>query len=145
MNNLGIKQRRVGTITILKPDSVLRIALKFGMSAVSLERAVDLLMNSGQRQILLDLDGLKGISAKGLGVLVSIFARVTRSGGEFKLFNLTTPVRQLMTATSWQVSLAVTILSETRSQALRVRRLRKTPGPIFYPTLKATIEPNDYL
>ena len=99
MNNLGIKQRRVGTITILKPDSVLRIALKFGMSAVSLERAVDLLMNSGQRQILLDLDGLKGISAKGLGVLVSIFARVTRSGGEFKLFNVTPPVHQLMTAT----------------------------------------------
>jgi len=56
-------------------------------------------MNSGQQQILLDLDGLKGISAKSLGELVSIFARVTRGGGEFKLFNLTPTVRQLMCAT----------------------------------------------
>jgi anti-anti-sigma factor len=98
LNNFGIKQRRVGTVTILDADRVLRISLKFGISGVSLERAVDSLLTAGQRQILLNLDGITAISAKGLGELVSIFARVARSGGEFKLFNVTPPVRQLMTA-----------------------------------------------
>ena len=99
MNNLGIKQRRVGSVTILDANRVLRISLKFGISGVSLESAVDSLLISGQHQILLNLDGITAISAKGLGELVSIFARVKRSGGEFKLFNVTPPVRQLMAAT----------------------------------------------
>lgn len=99
MQYLGIKQRRVGPITVLEADSVLRIALKFGVSGVSLEKAVDSLMSSGQRQILLNLDGIKSIAAKGLGELVSIYVAVNNGGGEFKLFNLTSTVRQLMSAT----------------------------------------------
>jgi anti-anti-sigma factor len=99
LNTLGIKQRSVGAITVLETDSILRIALKFGMSSVSLERAIDSLMSSGQRQILLNLEGIKSIAAKGLGELVSIYVTVTRGGGEFKLFNLTPAVRQLLTTT----------------------------------------------
>jgi len=86
-------------VTILDADRVLRISLKFGISGVSLEKAVDSLLTSGQHQILLNLDGITAISAKGLGELVAIFARVARSGGEFKLFNVTPSVRLLMTAT----------------------------------------------
>ena len=99
MNTLGIKQRRVGSVTILDADRLLRISLKFGINGVSLERAVDSLLSSGQRQILLNLDGITAIGAKGLGELVSIFARVARGGGEFKLFNVTAPVQQLMSVT----------------------------------------------
>jgi len=99
LNTLGIKQRSVGSVTILETDSILRIALKFGMSSVSLERAIDSLMSSGQRQILLNLDGIKSIAAKGLGELVSIHVTVAKDGGEFKLFNLTPTVRQLMVTT----------------------------------------------
>jgi anti-sigma B factor antagonist len=99
LNNLGIKQRQVGGITVLEANSILRIALKFGMGGVSLERAVESLMSSGQRQILLNLDGMKSIGAKGLGELVSIYATVRNGGGEFKLLNLTPTVRQLMSAT----------------------------------------------
>jgi anti-anti-sigma factor len=99
LNTLGIKQRRVGRVTILNADRLLRISLKFGISGVSLERAVDSLLSSGQCQILLNLDGISAIGAKGLGELVSIFARVARSGGEFKLFNVTPPVQQLISVT----------------------------------------------
>jgi anti-anti-sigma factor len=99
LNSLGIKQRRVGNVTILDPNRVLRISLKFGISGVSLERAVDSLLTSGQHQILLNLDGITTIGGKGLGELVSIFARVARSGGEFKLFNVPPSVRQLMSVT----------------------------------------------
>jgi len=99
LNTLGINQRRVGSVTILDADRLLRISLKVGISGFSLERAVDSLLISGQHQILLNLEGITAISAKGLGELVSIFARVARSGGQFKLFNVTPSVHQLMAAT----------------------------------------------
>ena len=100
MNNLGIKQRRVSNVTILETDSVFRVALKFGGSGVPLEKAVESLLSSGQKHILLNLRGVKSINAKGLGELVSIYVTVTKGGGQFKLFNLTPMVRQLMSATN---------------------------------------------
>jgi len=100
VNDLGIKQRRVGNVTILETDSAFRIALKFGGSGVPLEKAVDSLLSSGQKHILLNLHGVKSINAKGLGELVSIYVTITRDGGQFKLFNLTPMVRQLMSATN---------------------------------------------
>jgi anti-anti-sigma factor len=100
LDNLGIKQRRVGSVTILDADHILRISLKFGISGVSLERAVDSLLTSGQHQILLNLNGIRMIDAKGLGELVTIYGRVCNGGGQFKLLNLTPPVRQLISATN---------------------------------------------
>jgi len=100
LNNLGIKQRRVGSVTILDADHILRISLKFGISGVSLERAVDSLLTLGQHQILLNLNGIRMIGAKGLGELVSIYGKVFNDGGQFKLLNLTPPVRQLISATN---------------------------------------------
>lgn len=115
MNNLGLKQRRVGGVTILEANSILRIALKFGMSGVPLERAVDSLMTSGQRQILLNLEGIHGIGAKGLGDLISIYVAVTKAGGEFKLFNVTPGVRQLLAATKLSEAFA---FYDTEEEAL---------------------------
>lgn len=100
MDNLGIKQRRVGSVTILDADHILRISLKFGISGVSLERAVDSLLTLGQHQILLNLAGIRMIGAKGLGELVSIYGKVFNDGGQFKLLNLAPPVRQLISATN---------------------------------------------
>jgi len=100
LNNLGLKQRRVGSVTVLDADQLLRISLKFGISGVPLERAVDSLLTSGQHEILLNLEGVKTIGAKGLGELISIYGKVRDGGGQFKLLNLTPTVRQLITATS---------------------------------------------
>jgi anti-anti-sigma factor len=47
------------------------------------------------------------IGAKGLGELVSIYGRVSNSGGQFKLLNLTPPVRQLISATNLSEVFAV--------------------------------------
>ena len=100
MNNLGIKQRHIGSVTVLDADHILRISLKFGISGVSLERAIDSLLTSGQYHILLNLDGVKTIAAKGLGELVSICGKVHKAGGQFKLLNVTPTLRQLMAATN---------------------------------------------
>lgn len=100
MSDLGIKQRRVGSVTVLDTDSVLRIRRRFGSGGVPLETVVQSLLSSGQKQILLNLSGVNSINAKGLGELVSIYVTVTNGGGEFKLSNLTPMVRQLMSVTN---------------------------------------------
>ena len=100
MNDLGIKQRRIGSVTVLDIDSALRIPLKFGRRCVSLESAVQSLMSSGQTHILLNLGNVESINAKGVGDLISTCVAVTKGGGQFKLFNLTPIVRQLMSATN---------------------------------------------
>jgi anti-sigma B factor antagonist len=99
LSNIGIKQRRVGNVTILNTDGKLRIGLKFGGSGVPLTNAIDSLLAEGQSQILLNLEGVTSIDAKGLGELVSTYIEVKKKGGEFKIFNLTQMLRELMMTT----------------------------------------------
>ena len=115
MSNIGIKERRVGSVTILRADGQVRIGLRFGGSSVSLVSAVDSLLEQGQRHILLNLEGIASIDARGLGELVSTYVVVTRSGGQFKLLNLTQMMRELMRTTKLQTVFDV---YETESQAV---------------------------
>ena len=115
MSNIGIKERRVGSVTILSADGEIRIGLRFGGSSVSLPSAVDSLLAQGQRHILLNLEGVGSIDARGLGELVSSYMVVTRSGGQFKLLNLTQMLRELMMTTKLQTVFDV---YETESQAV---------------------------
>lgn len=100
MSQLGIKERRVGQVTILEADALMRVDLRFGKSSVTLANAVDALLAGGQKHILLNLDGVKSISARTLGDLVSLHLAVKQGGGQLKLFNLTPMVRQLMRVTN---------------------------------------------
>lgn len=99
MNNIGIKERQVGNVTILDADGKGRIGLKFGGSTVTLPRAVQSLLNEGRNQILLNLAGVGYIDAGGLGELVSTYVTVKEYGGRIKLFNLTEMLRELMNTT----------------------------------------------
>ena len=99
MNNIGIRERRVDNVIILDADGKIRIGLRFGGSSVSLPKAVDSLLEEGQNQILLNLEGVASIDANGLGELVSTYVTVNKNGGQFKLFNLTQMLRELMTKT----------------------------------------------
>jgi anti-sigma B factor antagonist len=115
VSNIGIKERRVGSVTILNVDGEIRIGLRFGGSSVSLPSAVDSLLEQGQRHILLNLAGVVSIDARGLGELVSSYMVVTRSGGQFKLLNLTHMLRELMMTTKLQTVFEV---YETESEAV---------------------------
>ena len=103
VSELGIKERRVGQVTIIETDALLRINLRFGRSSVTLANAVEALLGAGQKQILLNLDGVNSISARTLGDLVSMHLAAKEDGGQFKLFNLTPMVRQLMQVTNLSV------------------------------------------
>jgi anti-sigma B factor antagonist len=115
VSNIGIKERRVGSVTILRADGEIRIGLRFGGSSVSLPSAVDSLLEQGQRHILLNLEGVTSIDARGLGELVSTYVVVTKSGGQFKLLNLRQMLRELMTTTKL---LTVFDVYETEAQAV---------------------------
>ena len=115
VSNIGIKERRIGSVTILSADGEIRIGLRFGGSSVSLPSAVDSLLEQGQRHILLNLAGVASIDARGLGELVSTYVVVTKSGGQFKLFNLTQTLRELMMTTKL---LTVFDVYKTESQAI---------------------------
>ena len=115
LNELGFRERRVGSVTILDADAQLRIKLRFGGSSVPLADAADSLIAAGQTHILLNLDGVSSLGAKSLGELVSAFVAVKDSGGELKIFNLAPTVRQLMRATNL---FAVFGLYESEAQAI---------------------------
>ena len=103
VSELGIKERRIGPVTILETDALMRVGLRFGRSSVTLASAVEALMAAGQKQILLNLDGVNSVSARTLGDLVSMHLAAKEGGGQFKLFNLTPMVRQLMQVTNLSV------------------------------------------
>ncbi len=115
LNELGFKERRVGSVTILDADAQLRIKLRFGGSSVPLADAVESLISAGQTHILLDLDGVSSLGAKSLGELVSAFVTVKDGGGALKIFNLAPTLRQLMRATNL---FAVFGLYESEAQAI---------------------------
>ena len=116
MSELGIKERRVGQVTILETDALMRVDLRFGRSSVTLATAVEALLAGGQKHILLNLHGVKSINAKTMGDLVSLHLTVNQRGGQFKLFNLTPMVQQLMRVTNL---LAVFTLYENEKQAIQ--------------------------
>lgn len=99
MNKIGIKERQVGSITILDADGKGRIGLRFGGSTVALPKAVQSLLDEGRNQILLNLAGVVYIDAGGLGELVSTYVTVNEYGGRIKLLNLTEMLRELMKTT----------------------------------------------
>jgi anti-sigma B factor antagonist len=115
LTNLGIKERRVGSVTILDPADKMRIGLRFGGSSVSLPNAVESLLAHGQTQILLNLEGVDHIDANGLGELVSMHITVNEKGGQIKLVHLTQRLSELMASTKL---LAVFDVYENESQAV---------------------------
>ena len=116
LSELGIKERRIGSVTILHTDAMLRIKLRFGGSSVPLADAAAALLASGRKHILLSLDGVNSISAKNLGELVATYVAVKNGGGQFELVNLAPTVRQLMQATNL---FAVFQLHDTEANAIR--------------------------
>lgn len=125
MSDIGIKERRVGHITILDSDGQVRIALRFGGSSVPLAKAVDSLLEKGVNWILLNLEGAASVNASGLGEIVSTYVVVNKSGGQFKLFNLRPLVRELMMTTKL---LTVFDVYENESQAVESFRDHALPS-----------------
>ncbi len=124
MTNIGIKERQVGSITILDADGKGRIGLRFGSSTVPLPKAVQSLLDEGRNQILLNLAGVGYIDAGGLGELVSTYITVNEYGGRIKLLNLTEMLRELMKTTKL---LTIFDVYDSESEAMNSFAERESP------------------
>jgi anti-anti-sigma factor len=96
MTYLGIRERRIGAVSILDADAEIRIALKFGARVITLSKAVESLLEDGRDQILVNLEQVPSISSRGLTELVSAAAAINRKGGRFKLAHLNETVLQII-------------------------------------------------
>ena len=87
--------REVSGVTIV--DLSGKITL--GEGGLTLREEVRSLVTAGSKKILLNLAGVNYIDSSGLGELVSAFTAVKNTGGELKLLNLTSKVRDLLVIT----------------------------------------------
>jgi anti-sigma B factor antagonist len=87
--------REVGGVTIV--DLSGKITL--GEGGLTLRDEVHKLLADGSKKIVLNLADVNYIDSSGLGELVSAYTAVKNAGGELKLLNLTSKVRDLLVIT----------------------------------------------
>ncbi|HEX3879512.1 MAG TPA: STAS domain-containing protein [Bryobacteraceae bacterium] len=87
--------RQVGNVSIVDLEG--RITL--GEGAGLLRSTIKDLVTSGQRNILLNLGGVSYLDSAGLGEMVGSYASVTNQGGQIKLLNVQSKVRDLLSIT----------------------------------------------
>jgi anti-sigma B factor antagonist len=66
----------------------------------ALHEAVRDLLNAGRREVVLNLRGVRGVDAAGLGELADAFSMVRASGGELRLVLRCETVRELLIRTN---------------------------------------------
>ena len=92
MAELNIKERQAGDITILDMDGKVTI----GEGSVALRTAIRRLLEENKKKILLNLGKVGYIDSSGIGELVSSYTAINKEGGQLKLLNLTTKLKDLL-------------------------------------------------
>ena len=95
MAELNIKERQAGDVTVLDMDGRITI----GEGSVALRSAIRRQLESGKKKILLNLGGVGYIDSSGIGELVSSFTSINKEGGQLKLLNLTSKIKDLLAIT----------------------------------------------
>ena len=92
---MQIDERVVGGVTILD----LTGKMTLGEGDEMLREKIASLVNAGQKNLLLNLDGVPYIDSAGLGEMVRSYTTVSRQGGKLKLLNLTKRIEDLLSIT----------------------------------------------
>jgi len=92
---LYIVEKALDDIAVLD----LRGRIILGDETASLRQAVNGLLGSARRQIILSLKGVNYIDSTGLSTLIGCFISTRKQGGDLKLAHLTTRVRDLLQIT----------------------------------------------
>lgn len=95
MKNLSITERRTGSVIILD----LKGNKRLGEGSRELHKAIQLIVEEGEKQLLLNLAEVSYIDSSGLGEIVAGYSTLQKIGGEMKLLNLTDRVSELMVIT----------------------------------------------
>ena len=95
MKNLSITERRRGSVVILDLNG----KIIFGEDSSNLHKALRLLVEKGEKKILLNFTNVSYIDSSGLGELVGGYVATGRIEGKIKLLNLSKNVIELIECT----------------------------------------------
>ena len=109
---MQIEERVVGGVTILDLSGKMTL----GEGDELLREKIASLVNAGQKNLLLNLDGVPYIDSAGLGEMVRSYTTVSRQGGQLKLVNLTKRITDLLSITKL---LTVFEAFDSESEALK--------------------------
>jgi anti-sigma B factor antagonist len=110
--SLKINVRESGNVVILDLNGRITI----GEEAASLRNTIKEHLDSGQKNILLNLAGVSYIDSTGLGQFVGSFATVTSRGGQLKLLNLQKKLQELM-----QITKLITVFEAYTNEPAAIR------------------------
>jgi anti-sigma B factor antagonist len=92
---MQIEERAIGGVTILD----LKGKITLGEGDEALRDRISHLLQTGNKKILLNLEGVPYIDSAGLGEVVRTYTTVSRQGGQLKLVNLTKRITDLLMIT----------------------------------------------
>ncbi len=92
---MKIVERRVGDVSILDLHGKILI----GEGDDALREAVNQLVKSEKKKIVLNLADVPYVDSAGLGEIVRCYTTVSRQGGKLKLLNLTKKIQDLLSIT----------------------------------------------
>src|SRR4051794_14293660 len=95
MSALNISERKSGNSTILDLEG--KIVL--GEESSALRDSIRKLLDSGQKNILLNLSNVATIDSSGLGTIVACYATARKDGASIRLYGLNEKVSDLMAIT----------------------------------------------
>lgn len=95
---IGVKQRDVGTVTVLDVSGKLA-----GEAGPTLSTTIDNLVREGRRQLVLNLAGVSFVDSGALGNLLSQRGTVAREGGALKLLNVGARISDLLVTTKLEM------------------------------------------
>jgi len=92
---MEIQERTLQNVVILDLTGKLTI----GEGDELLREKINSLIQQGQRNLLLNLEGVPYVDSAGLGEIVRTYTTVSRQGGKLKLVNLTKRITDLLAIT----------------------------------------------
>lgn len=95
MNELSIRERRVDGVVVLDLLGNIRL----GEGGIKLRKTLKLHLDQEDKNVILNLEGVTYVDSSGLGELVAGHSSFKKHGGELKMVNLTSRVRELMVIT----------------------------------------------
>ncbi|MBI2149410.1 MAG: STAS domain-containing protein [Acidobacteria bacterium] len=74
--------------------------LDFGESCLQLRELAKRLTSDGNRQVVLNMQGISYVDSAGIGLLLSVYATIRNQGGDLKLVNVSPRVKELLRITN---------------------------------------------
>jgi len=88
---LNIKERKRDGIVILELSG----KLMGGPDAASFDETLKTLLHEGSFNVIVDIGSVNWINSTGLGILISGYSTVRKSGGEMKLLNVSDRIQSI--------------------------------------------------